>query len=81
MGRLEWNNVSSESRAANLWLAFILSMYHLNALAQGLAGWMGLEGIEVFRPVAIVHVLVIGAALWALGAWSSDEEPAAASAI
>jgi hypothetical protein len=57
-----------------LWLAFMLSMYHLHALAHGLAGWMGLEGIELFRPVAIVHVLVVGAALWALGAWSSNEE-------
>jgi hypothetical protein len=36
-----------------LWLAFILSMYHLHVLAHGLAGWMGLDGIEDFRPVAI----------------------------
>jgi hypothetical protein len=37
---------------------------------------MGVEGIAVFRPVAIVHTLVVGAAVWALGEWSSDEEPA-----
>ncbi|MGH9839642.1 MAG: hypothetical protein ACREEM_12750 [Blastocatellia bacterium] len=63
-----------------LWLAFILSIYHLHVLAQAVAGWMGLDGIVVFRPVAIVHLLVVGAALWALGAWSSDEEPAATGA-
>jgi hypothetical protein len=60
-----------------LWLAFILSLYHLHLLAEALAGWMGLDGIVVFRPVAIIHTLVVVAALWALGAWSSDEETGA----
>ena len=30
--------------------------------------------IVVFRPIAVIHLLVVVAALWALGAWSGDEE-------
>lgn len=63
-----------------VWLAFILSMYHLQVLAHGLAGWMGWADIDVFRAVAIAHVLVVGLALWVLGAWSRDAGPADAQA-
>ena len=57
-----------------VWLAFILSLNHLQILAQGLAGWMGLDDIDVYRVVAIVHVLVVVAALWVLGAWSRQRD-------
>ena len=63
-----------------VWLAFILSMYHLQVLAHGLAGWMELDTIDVFRPVATGHVLVVGAALWVLGAWSGEDGRAHANA-
>ena len=55
-----------------LWLAFIVSVYHLHLAAAGIAGWSGMTTIDVFRPLAVAHVLAVGAALWVLNAWSRD---------
>lgn len=62
-----------------LWLAFILSLGLLQALAHRLAGLIGLDGLAVYRLVSIVHVIVIIAALWVLGAWSREEGQANAN--
>jgi hypothetical protein len=63
-----------------LWLAFILSIYHLDVLANAVAGRIGWEGIEVFRPVAVVQVIAVCVALGALGAWSRDRGPSGGAA-
>ncbi len=59
-----------------LWLAFILSIYHLQVLSHAVAGRIGWNDIDVFRPMAVAQVLGVCAALWRLGAWSSDRETA-----
>jgi hypothetical protein len=59
-----------------LWLAFILSIYYLDALANFVAGLMAWRAIDVFRPIAIIQVLGVSAAVWVLGAWSSERRPA-----
>ena len=56
-----------------LWLAFVLSLGLLETLAHRLAGLVGSEGLAVFRLVSVVHLLVVAAALWGLGAWTKRE--------
>ena len=53
-----------------LWLAPILSLSLLQIPAQSLASRMGVDWIVVYRPVAVVHVLLAGMAAWALAARS-----------
>jgi hypothetical protein len=62
-----------------LWLAFILSIYYLDVLANFMAGLIGWRPIEVFRPIAIIQVLGVSAAVWVLGAWSSNRKPSASA--
>jgi hypothetical protein len=50
-----------------LWLAFIVSIYHLQAVATLLAGWLGLPTTDILRALAVLHVAVVGAAVWILG--------------
>jgi hypothetical protein len=56
-----------------LWLAFIVSVYHLHLIAGAIAGWSGMVTIDVFKALAVGHVLVVGMALWILQAWSRDD--------
>jgi hypothetical protein len=55
-----------------LWLAFIVSVYHLHLVAAAIAGWFGMTTIDVFRALAVAHLLAVCAALWILQAWASD---------
>lgn len=59
--------------ALYLWLAFIVSIYHLDVVSSALAGWIGWQAIEVLRPIAVAALLGVCAALWVLGAWSGDQ--------
>jgi hypothetical protein len=55
-----------------LWLAFIVSVYHLHVVAAAVAGRLAVTPLTVFRPLAVAHVLVVCAAMWTLKAWSRD---------
>jgi hypothetical protein len=57
-----------------LWLAFIVSVYHLQLLASAAAGWIGASEIDVLRVLAIGQVAAVSAALWTLGAWAGPRE-------
>jgi hypothetical protein len=57
-----------------VWLAFILSLNHLQILAEELAGWLRLEVFDVFKVIAVTHVLIVIVATWVLGAWGRRDE-------
>ena len=53
-----------------LWLVFILSMGELEGLSRRLAEASGVENqLAFYIAMSLLHVLVIAAALWTLGAW------------
>ncbi len=59
-----------------LWLAFILSLSLLQIAAESLAHWLEVEELVVFQVLAVVHVVIVMATLWVLGAWSQREKAA-----
>ncbi len=49
-----------------VWLAFILSLYHFQLVAELLAQSAGFAVIDVFRAIALTHLAIVGLALWVL---------------
>lgn len=49
-----------------LWLAFIVSLYFLHAIAETIAGRTGLATIDALRGAAVLHVALVAAAVWHL---------------
>ncbi len=57
-----------------LWLVFILSLGMLQDLANQFARMMGIaNSLAVYMGVTVVHLLVIGVALWIVGAWTGQQ--------
>jgi len=57
-----------------LWLAFIVALYYLESLAENIAARTGWLGIDVFRFMAVAHLVTIIAAVWALAVTSRNDE-------
>ena len=50
-----------------LWLAFIFSIYYLQLVAEAVACWTGVPTMDAFRVIAVLHLIVVAAAMWRLG--------------
>jgi hypothetical protein len=58
-----------------VWLAFILSIYHFQVMAEFLARWTGFAVIDVFRVIAVAHLTIVGAALGVLVKAAAGQTP------
>ena len=56
-----------------LWFAFIFSIYYLHLVAETAGEWAGIQTIDAFRALAIVHLAVVVAAVWKASAKPRDE--------
>ena len=56
-----------------LWLVFILSLGTLKVIADRLPSITGMKNnLDTYIALSIVHLLIIGLALWILGAWKKE---------